>query len=162
MESAIQRLLAQGEDWKFAGITRFPRIQKNSPVKDEWVFSKASADGHRRGFSVILAGSTESPKATYVEFFVAQKDRPAKREQQTYILISTTGALLDAGFSFAPLDEKGRWIPGPSLIPFQYYDITTPETRSLFQREMDFWLKGVGRKPPSLGKEKPSEPAGKP
>ncbi len=95
----------------------------------------------------ILERSTDTLKATHVEFFVAQKDRPARKEQQIFILVSTMGALLEAGFSFAPLDEKGRMIPGPSLIPFKHYDITSPETRALFQREMDFWVKGIGRKP---------------
>ena len=147
MESAIQRLLAQGEAGKSAGITRFPRIQKNSPIKEEWSFSKASTDGHLRGFWAFLDRSTETLKAAHVEFFVAHKDRSARKEQQIYLLVSTTGALLEAGYSFGPLDEKGRIIPGPSLTPFQYYDITSPETRALFQRELDFWVKGIGRKP---------------
>ncbi len=155
LSSAIQKLLALGETGKFVGITRFPRIQKNSPIKEEWAKPKVSEDGHRRSFSVLLERSTETPKATHVEFLVTQKDREARTAQQFYLLASTAGALLEAGFAIGPLDEKGRLIPGPSLAPFKYLDITSPETRALFQRELDFWLKGVGRKSPSPGKDKP-------
>ena len=163
LESAIQRLLAQGEAGKFVGITRFPRIENNSPIKEEWAFPKASEDRNRRSFSAILDRSTETQKATHVEFFVTQKDRPAQKEQQFFILVSTTGALLEAGFSLGSLDEKGKWIPGPSLIPFKYLDITSPETRALFQREMDFWVRGVGRKAPvAPTKEEGTKPPEKP
>lgn len=105
---------------------------------------------------MILDPSTGTLRATHVELFVAEKDRPARKEKSIEILVSTTGALLEAGFTFGPLDEKGRWIPGPALADFTNLDITSPETRAIFQRELDFWVKGIGRKPPSPAKDKPA------
>ena len=165
LESVIQRLLSHGEDEKFSGNTRFPRIIKNSPTREEWAFPKASEDHHRRYIAAILDRSTGTAKtATHVEFFVARKDKAARKGEEIYFLTGLDGTLLEAGFAVGPLDEKGKSIPGPALAPFKYFDITSPETRALFQRELDFWVKGVGRKapvPPAKGSgAKPSEKPG--
>lgn len=150
-ESVIQRVTTQGENGRFEGITRFLRIAKGSPTKEEWAFPKVTEDRHRRAFNVIFDRSTETLKAAHVELFVGKKDKPARKEQELFFLVGLNGALLEAGYAFGLLDNKGKVILGPALAPFQHLDIKSAETRSLFQQELDFWIKGVGRKPPAGG-----------
>ncbi len=146
-ESILRRVTAQGKDKNFEGLKRFPQIPKGSPTKVEWGFSKDAEDGHRRLFSVILDRSTETPKAAYVELYVEHKDMPARKVQSFYFLLGLYGSLKECGTTEGPLDEKGKMIPNAAFSPFRSLEIKSPEARALFQRELDFWVKGVGRKP---------------
>ncbi len=114
-----------------------------------------TTDDHRRYMAVILDRSTETVKVMHVEFFVAFKDKPARKEKNIYFLVSPAGELLESGFAFGPLNEKGKAVSGPALTWFENMEIKSPETRALFRREMDFWLKGIGRKQPPPAKSEP-------
>lgn len=155
--SLIQEVMAEGESKDFGGITRFPEIQRGTPVKWRWVSAIETRDSRRRRFSAILNRSTDTVSPAYVELSVEEKDFAASKAPQYYMLVGLDGVLKECGFGLAPLDKNGKLIPGPSLAPFKYQDINSPEVRARFQRELDFWLKGVGRKPPV-----PAEPPKKP
>lgn len=155
--SLIQEVLGEGESKDFGGITRFPEIQRGTPVKWRWVSANETQDSRRRRFTVILNRSTDTVSPAYVELSVEEKDFATSRALQYYMLVGLDGVLKGCGFGLVPLDKNSMVIPGPSLAPFKYQDINSPDVRARFQRELDFWLKGVGRKPPA-----PADPAKKP
>lgn len=111
-----------------------------------WVLGKDTLDGHRRWFAVILDISTTTAKPIFVELFVEEKDRPASISNAYIHLLRLDGTLKQCGLATSPLDENGKMKPN-ALAPLKYLDTDSPETRARLKRELDFWVKGVGRRP---------------
>lgn len=105
---------------------------------------------------MILDLSTATIKGDLVELYVEHKDKPARKSQEFYFLVGLDETLKEGGTAEGPLDEKGKVIRSAAFAPFKYLDIKSPETRALFQREFNFWVKGIGRKAP-VGAQTPEK-----
>lgn len=77
---------------------------------------------------------------------MAEKNVSVKIAYEFFFLVGIDGVLMESGSGEVSLDEKGKAIPGAVPSPFKTMDIEAPEIRKRFQREIDFWIKGIGRK----------------
>lgn len=64
----------------------------------------------------------------------------------TRFLLRPDGLLRAAQMAKGKLDEKGKTIPGSAVGNITGLDIKAPDTKKQLRRELDFWLKGKGKK----------------
>ena len=116
-------------------------------AKGSEVFSEDTSDAQYHGCGLAFDTSAPPPKRLW---FVLSTKTPGlfKNERDdTYFQVDLDGELRKAIFGRIKLDENDNPIPGSGVTEVQ--DIKSPRIKELFQKEIDFWLKGMYRKNPA-------------
>lgn len=143
LQQITKRALDEGGEadstncWKLIGI---PKPAKSYVLE---ALGEETEDGRSHVFAVVT--STTTLKAVSLCFSVLDMGRPA-RDDIEFIDYSATpaGALQDARRAVGKLDEAGQVIKNSQVLTS--FDIKDSAIKANYQRELDFWLKGKGRK----------------
>ncbi len=102
--------------------------------------------------ALVLDPSADNPTPICLVLFTV-RETPEKLERESYYFRLTQKGVLDRAFVLhGKRDASGKVIPG-SGVP-EPKDIGSKEIKDRLQHELDFWLKGMYRKPT----DKPAAP----
>lgn len=163
LEVLIAEVLASGSEEIYSeGISGLLGVPPGTKAKRTAITRKETNDGLLRAFDILVDPSTTSMRTLCLVSRSIWKD-VARSEGGTLLLrLSPQGVLERALETRSKYDTQGRQIQGWGVGKTVNLDINLPATKLLLQRELDFWLKGIGRKPnvpaaENMASEIPSE-----
>ncbi|MBI4677330.1 MAG: hypothetical protein HY748_07080 [Elusimicrobia bacterium] len=102
-------------------------------------------DDHRlRLFDVQVQRSPETGRIIPVKAMLLVRKVEGPRSESAYLQLGLDGTLEKIKTASSRVDENGKYIRGsgkPTVL-----DPESAEAKALLQRELDFWLKGIGLK----------------
>lgn len=139
IDGLILGLLSGGMDTVFPDdLAPLIGLPQRTPTKRQVVERSGTEDGSLR-FADLSLDISRPPSRPTAIYLVAKKSDKKTRANETLILrLSLKGVL-----------EKGviqRSVPGKAPGKAEKLDPKAPEAARMVKRELDFWLKGVGRK----------------
>ncbi|MBI4676627.1 MAG: hypothetical protein HY748_03510 [Elusimicrobia bacterium] len=116
------------------------------PVEGMTAFEIAEAhvteDHRQRAFALLL--DPEGGSAASIMLMAVEWSLPTGDKGDLYLHLTPGGDLRLGLHCRGKIDEYGAYVKGTCVL--QRLDPDAEETKTLLQREMDFWLKGIGRK----------------
>ena len=112
---------------------------------------KDTTDGRDHACVLTLVPTESSAKRLDFVLSAAGPGLFKNESDEIYFQTSLDGKLVKAIFGRIKLDESGERILGSGTTEVQ--DLDAPRIKALFQKEVDFWLKGLYRKKPASDKE---------
>ena len=113
-------------------------------MKDLSADPEETADGQDHICALTLESKVASAKRLDFILSAAGPGLFKSESDERYFQTDLDGKLVKAIFARVKLDEKGERILASGITEEQ--DIDSPRIKELFQKEVDFWLKGMYRK----------------
>lgn len=158
LDGLISRTLAAGKKRNLGPFaSRVIDLSPGVPFFNETVASKESADGLDHDFRVMIDASTDTPKPLCLLLSTRQKFESTKKVEFIYFRLSLSGRPEKFARITGRIDDKGKEVKGSAVT--EAMDHKSPAAQKLVQAELDFWVKGVGRKPRPISDETVSEPS---
>lgn len=156
VDALVADILTSGSEKSYhEGISGLLGLPLGAKAKRKTVQRKESADGLLRCVDVLLDPSTTTPRVMHLVLRSDWKDIAKGEGKTLYLRLNGHGVLEKAFESPGKIDTQGRDIRGSGVGKTIDLDIRAPQTKLLLQRELDFWLKGIGRKPKLPAAESP-------
>lgn len=148
VEGLVTQVLEKG--WEIiypAPLAKVAGVPTGARAKELIAQRGSSLDDMGRSVQVILdpAADPKAPKPLHLFFSAGKK---TGNLQETFEFRAGPGGELELALATRlETDEKGRVVRGSGVPPRP--DIKAPEVQERFRRELDFWLKGKGRRFPA-------------
>ncbi|MBI5243791.1 MAG: hypothetical protein HY922_08955 [Elusimicrobia bacterium] len=156
LEVLVQKLLRAGNagtmDSKRAKLLDVPA---GAPEKAGGFRADEVTDAISHTIELVLDPSAAKPKPLCVVLMAAKEDLANLKRETYYFRLTPKGALEKALLIRGRLDEKGEVIAGSGKA--EEKDIRSAEIKGKLKHELDFWLKGMYRKPPKPAKARASQ-----
>lgn len=112
-------------------------------------------DGISRVFEVPVDAKTAAPRVNVVVMRAIERSTTTKEVTDWFFVVTPRGALTKAVTMTGKIDDTGKSVRGSALGNISHMPAGALETRRLLRRELDFWLKGIGRKSGASGEGRP-------
>ena len=148
LKQLIQRLVADGTDVPVGpNMGKFLGFPNGADSKYEQVEPDDTTDGLQHNVKVVLDRSTEGSEKPVCLIVIGARLGPETSSNYFRLTLEGKPAL---AFRFSGRnDENGRAVRGSGVKTD--LDLNDPEVKASLQRELDFWLKGKGRKKAARG-----------
>ena len=106
-----------------------------------------ATDDKARTSCLIFDPAATPHKSVWLVFSVSADGHLQNERDDSLFRISLGGRVEKAIFGRMKMDTEGNEIAGSGVLEVQ--NIDSPRIKELFQKEVDFWLKGMYRKKPA-------------
>ncbi len=140
----LENLAKEGKAAKLGeGAATDSGLPKGSPVRGAVAKPEGTADGRQRNIQAVFL-STESPRVNQVVLQAMEKNFKKGEGRVETFRLNSAGILERATLFETKMDEAGIPVPGTDRV--SQLDLDARKTKKALRRELDFWLRGVGRK----------------
>lgn len=140
LDAFVRQILSHGSGGRVgAHVAELIGVPKDAPTQNAVIPEEQTTDGMEHLFKVMVGRSPETREVKPIGVVLRAGREWAENSEACWMRVSLDGTLEKVVLIHGKNDEQGKAIKGSAVVAHK--DVASPEIKSRFRHEMDFWLK---------------------